>query len=66
MPMPFAVWNSIAAVAEFVPGALIQRNQVDLMRVDNVAAIDLPGLRQVGIEPRDILEVIGMIEHTGD
>lgn len=48
VPMSFAVWNSIAAMAEFVPGAPIQRNQVDLMRVDNVAAIDLPGLREVG------------------
>jgi uncharacterized protein YbjT (DUF2867 family) len=62
MPMPFAMWNALAGVAELFPGAPITRNQVDLMRYDNVAAPDVPGLKDLDIEPRGIDEVIRMIE----
>ncbi|WP_366511193.1 complex I NDUFA9 subunit family protein [Mesorhizobium sp.] len=66
MPVPFAVWNVLAGAAELLPAAPITRNQVDLMRHDNVAAIDAPGLKQLDIEPRDIDEVIGLIEQLRD
>jgi NADH dehydrogenase len=33
------------------------------MRYDNVAAPDMPGLQELGIEPRGIDAVIRMIEH---
>ncbi|WP_436170810.1 complex I NDUFA9 subunit family protein [Mesorhizobium sp. LjNodule214] len=62
MPVPFAVWNALAGVAELLPAAPITRNQVDLMRHDNVAAIDVPGLKELDIVPRDIDEVIRLIE----
>lgn len=62
MPMPFAVWNALAGVAELLPGPPITRNQVDLMRHDNVAATDAPGLNELDVEPRAIDEVIRMIE----
>ncbi|MER8732301.1 complex I NDUFA9 subunit family protein [Mesorhizobium sp. M0018] len=62
MPVPFAVWNALAGVAELLPAAPITRNQIDLMRQDNVAAIDAPGLKELDIEPRDIDEVIRAIE----
>ncbi|CAN7578679.1 complex I NDUFA9 subunit family protein [Phyllobacterium sp. LjRoot231] len=63
-PMPFAVWNVLARVAEFFPGAPLTRNQIDLMRHDNVAAADLPGLSELNIVPRAIREVIRMIEQA--
>ncbi|RWC59164.1 MAG: complex I NDUFA9 subunit family protein [Mesorhizobium sp.] len=66
MPMPFAAWNALAGVAELLPAAPITRNQVDLMRHDNVAAIDAPGLRELDIEPWDINEVIRLIEQRRD
>ncbi|CCV05662.1 NAD-dependent epimerase/dehydratase (fragment) [Mesorhizobium metallidurans STM 2683] len=66
VPMPFAVWNAVAALAEFIPATPVKRNQVDLMRVDNVAATDLPGLKEVGVKPRDIQQIIGMIKRTDD
>ncbi|TIN21692.1 MAG: complex I NDUFA9 subunit family protein [Mesorhizobium sp.] len=66
MPMPFAAWNALAGVAELLPAAPITRNQVDLMRHDNVAAIDAPGLKELDIEPRDINEVIRLIEQRRD
>ncbi|RWE55607.1 MAG: complex I NDUFA9 subunit family protein [Mesorhizobium sp.] len=62
MPLPFAAWNALAGVAEFLPAAPITRNQVDLMRHDNVASIDAPGLEELDIEPRGIDEVIRLIE----
>ncbi|RWP65949.1 MAG: complex I NDUFA9 subunit family protein [Mesorhizobium sp.] len=62
MPVPFAAWDALAGVAELLPGAPITRNQVDLMRHDNVAAIGAPGLKELDIAPRDIEEVIRLIE----
>jgi uncharacterized protein YbjT (DUF2867 family) len=63
MPVPFAAWNVLARVAEFFPGAPLTRNQIDLMRHDNVAAADLPGLSELEVQPHAIREVIRMIEH---
>jgi NADH dehydrogenase len=62
MPVPFAAWDALAGVAEFLPAAPITRNQVDLMRHGNVASIGAPGLKQLDIEPRDIDEAIRLIE----
>jgi uncharacterized protein YbjT (DUF2867 family) len=62
VPVPFAVWTAAACFAEFLPVTPITRNQVELMREHNVAASDLPGLKELDIEPRSIDEVIRMIE----
>ncbi|WP_245454912.1 complex I NDUFA9 subunit family protein [Mesorhizobium sp. M9A.F.Ca.ET.002.03.1.2] len=62
MPVPFAVWSALAGVAELLPAAPITRNQIELMRHDNVAAIDTPGLKELDIEPRGVDEVIGLIK----
>ncbi|MGF6178806.1 complex I NDUFA9 subunit family protein [Ensifer sp. 4252] len=61
VPVPFAVWSMLATVAEFLPTGSLARNQVDLMRHDNVAAIDLPGLKELGIQPRSVEEVVRML-----
>ncbi len=63
VPVPFAVWSILATAAEFLPAVPLTRNQVDLMRRDNVAANDLPGLEELGIQSRRIEEVVQMIEH---
>ncbi|WEX91300.1 complex I NDUFA9 subunit family protein [Sinorhizobium garamanticum] len=64
VPVPFAVWSILATATEFLPAASLTRNQVDLMRLDNVAAKDLPGLKELDIQPRGIEDVIRMIEHA--
>ncbi len=61
LPIPFEVWNVLARVAEFLPAVPLTRNQIDLMRHDNVAALDLPGLKELDIEPHNIDEVIRAI-----
>jgi NADH dehydrogenase len=64
MPMPFAVWHAAAAVAEFLPGAPMTRNQVQLMRYDNVPLAGMPGLKELGIEPCGIEVVIAMTRRS--
>ncbi|NLS07177.1 complex I NDUFA9 subunit family protein [Rhizobium sp. P32RR-XVIII] len=65
VPVPFAVWSMVASAAEFLPAVSLTRNQVDLMRSDNVAANDLPGLKELGIQSRGIEELVRIIAHGG-
>jgi uncharacterized protein YbjT (DUF2867 family) len=58
MPMPFAVWHALGSMGELVPGAPVTRNQVELMEIDTVASPDLPGLVDLGIEPRPLEGVL--------
>ncbi|MGB3643394.1 MAG: complex I NDUFA9 subunit family protein [Mesorhizobium sp.] len=61
MPVPFPVWDALAAVAEWLPGAPITRNQVELMQDNNVASGNLPSLADLGMVPREIDEIVRMI-----
>lgn len=61
MPMPFGVWAVLAAAVELVPGVPLTRNQIELMRHDNVADVDLPGFEALGIEPRRVDDVVRTI-----
>jgi hypothetical protein len=40
--------------AEFLPGSPLTRNQVALMQLDNVPAVDGPGLSSLDITPTEI------------
>ena len=62
MPVPFPIWSALATAAEWLPAAPLTRNQVELMLEDNVPSGDLPSLRELDIEPRDIDEVVRMID----
>ena len=62
VPMPFAVWKALATAAEMLPGLPLTRNQVELMREDNVTRTGMCGLIELGIEPMDIDHVIRIIE----
>ncbi|MCW3477478.1 complex I NDUFA9 subunit family protein [Limobrevibacterium gyesilva] len=58
LPLPFALWEALAFLSEFMPGASLTRNQVALMRRDNVASQDLPGLRDLHVEWTALEEVV--------
>ena len=58
VPVPFWVWHSCAHVAELLPRAAITRNQVELMKADNVASAGLPGFESLSIESRGIETVL--------
>jgi uncharacterized protein YbjT (DUF2867 family) len=58
VPVPFPVWAALASVAEMLPRPPVTRNQVDLMRVDNVVSTAMPGFGDLGIAPRPIDHVL--------
>jgi NADH dehydrogenase len=57
-PLPFALWEVVAFLSEFAPGAPLTRDQVALMRRDNVASPDLPGLRDLDVAPTALEDVV--------
>lgn len=58
VPVPFAVWGMMAALASLLPNPPITGDQVELMREDNIAAPDLPGFKDLGIEPRALEDTL--------
>jgi len=58
LPMPLAVWHAFGWIGEMLPGVPLTRNQIELMREDNVPSGKFPGFNALGIEPRPIDEVL--------
>jgi len=58
VPMPFAVWQALARVAEYLPGTPLTRNQIALMRRDNIASDDLPGLPELSVTPTAVEAIV--------
>ena len=54
LPMPFALWDALAGLAEMLPRPPLTRNQVELMQIDTTASENLPGFRALGISPRSL------------
>ena len=61
VPVPFAAWHALAWVAEVLPSAPVTRNQVELMEIDTVASVGVPGFADLGISPRSMEEVLQSI-----
>jgi uncharacterized protein YbjT (DUF2867 family) len=58
IPVPFPIWAALASVAEMLRRPPVTRNQVDLMRMDNVASPAMPGFGDLGISPHAIEPVL--------
>jgi uncharacterized protein YbjT (DUF2867 family) len=58
VPVPFAVAAVQARLFELLPSPPLTTSQVDLLRTDNVVSGDLPGFRELGIEPKGVEEVV--------
>ena len=52
LPVPFPVWDGLAAASSVLPAPPLTEGQVALMKRDNVADPDLPGLEALGVLPR--------------
>ena len=65
VPLPFALWEALAFLAGFAPGAPLTRDQVALMRRDNVASRDLPGLRELDIPPAALEDLVPAVAASG-
>ena len=58
VPLPMALGRVQAALMELAPGEpMMSRDNVDSMRVDNVASNALPGLASLGIAPASVRAV---------
>jgi uncharacterized protein YbjT (DUF2867 family) len=58
VPVPFAVATVQARLFALLPSPPLTTSQIDLLRTDNVASGALPGLRELGIEPKGVEEVV--------
>jgi uncharacterized protein YbjT (DUF2867 family) len=61
VPVPFALWETLARAAEVVPGAGLTRHQIALMRTDTTASAKLPGLPELGVIPTPLEEIVHVI-----
>jgi NADH dehydrogenase len=50
-PLPWGVARFQAAIAEWIPGKPLTRDQVELLKVDNVPTGAVPGLSDLGVTP---------------
>ena len=51
VPVPWGVARFQAGIAEMIPGKPLTRDQVELLKHDNVLSGTAPGLSQLGIQP---------------
>jgi NADH dehydrogenase len=58
IPIPFAAWHALAWFAEMLPSPPVTRNQVELMQVDTVSSLDMPGFGELGILPHSVEEIL--------
>lgn len=58
VPLPFAAWRGLATLAEQLPNPPITRNQVALMRHDNVVSGGCPDFGSLGIHPRRLEDAL--------
>ncbi|MHB0774890.1 complex I NDUFA9 subunit family protein [Halomonas sp. WWR20] len=67
LPIPFAVWHRLAALASLLPNPPLTRDQVTLMENDNVVGTDT--FAALGITPRSLeaaLGTTGVSRHFSD
>jgi hypothetical protein len=49
--VPWALARFQAAIAEYIPGKPLTRDQVELLKSDNVLSGSAPGLADLGVRP---------------
>src|SRR6266702_1871114 len=54
VPIPLAVWHTLAWASEILPDPFLTRNQVELMQIDTVSSPEMPGLVELGISPQPV------------
>lgn len=58
LPIPFIVAKFIAFFMEFMPTPLLTRDQVELLKTDNILDGSCPGLKELGITPTSVEAVL--------
>jgi uncharacterized protein YbjT (DUF2867 family) len=54
IPIPLAAWHVLAWASEMFPSPLLTGNQVELMQIDTVSSLEMPGFVELGISPRSV------------
>ncbi len=66
VPVPFFVWNTLAALLSVLANPPLTRDQVKLMKSDNVVGETALKLEDLGIDPTPVEEVLPTyIERSG-
>jgi NADH dehydrogenase len=58
LPIPYMVWDLVATLLSPLPNRPISRDQVTLMKQDNVVAPNAPGFAALGISPHAVEEIL--------
>jgi uncharacterized protein YbjT (DUF2867 family) len=58
LPVPVAAAEIVARLFELLPNPPLTTGQVDLLKTDNVASGNLPGLSELAIQPKSVEEIV--------
>lgn len=58
VPLPFEIASFEARFLELLPKPLLTRDQVELLKHDNVVSPGMPGLKELGIEPTSVEAIV--------
>jgi NADH dehydrogenase len=58
VPVPFFMWDTLAALLAFLPNPPLTRDQVKLMKRDNVVEGKALTLEDLGIAPASVEEIL--------
>jgi uncharacterized protein YbjT (DUF2867 family) len=58
LPLPFLVWDTLAALLSPLPTPPVSRDQVTLMKADNVVGTDVGTLSDLGITPSPLEAIL--------
>lgn len=58
MPLPFVAWEAQASLFRLLPKPPVTRDQITLMKKDNVVGPGVPGFAELGIEPAAVETVL--------
>src|SRR5262249_7640707 len=61
LPIPYPLARLLARFAEALPAAPLTLAQVELLEDDNVPAPGMPGVQELGIDPRQLDEAIAQL-----
>lgn len=60
LPIPFLVWELLATLASVLPNPPLTRDQIELMRHDNIVDPDAAGFAELDIEPRGLEDLLSL------
>jgi uncharacterized protein YbjT (DUF2867 family) len=58
VPLPYEIASFEARFLELLPNPLLTRDQVEMLKHDNVVSSGMPGLKELGIEPTAVEAIV--------